>query len=1375
MNASETKRRRRPWGRYLIRAVAVASTAGLLFLWYIQTDSFQALVRRRFVAEVERVTGGRAEIQSFHTVPLRLRVELRGLTVHGLEAEGEAPLVQVDQISARIKVISLLRTDFGFHELVIEHPVIHLKFAAGGATNLPVPHVARVSESTPVEQLFSLSVNKFEVHRGELLLEDQKVPLELAAQDVSLQMDYSFLRSRYDGNLIVGKADTAVLDWRPFASSGNLAFSLGKNFLEVKSLTMISGKARVNASGRISDFRKPVLAGRYEGRIDLGELGAVTRQYGLTGGWAEFKGQGFWSESHQESSGQIAARDVSWRDDTVDLTRANVKAEFSIDPDVVKLTRIEGSLWGGNFTGQATAHGWLSPEMFTGPADAQISKGETGHRLPAPNEGVIYATGKLAKHGPESPGGTIELKLQNLSHEEIAEAFSTPKHPLGRFHPVGSVSGSVSARWQKSIRNSDIEFSLDAAPPASLSPGQVPVTAKAVGAYHGSNGNLDLSQFRIATPSTSVDAAGTLSAASGLRVTATSSDLAELEPLIGALGGPPKLPVSLSGQALFRGTLSGSLAAPTLNGSVSADDFDVSVPAIGQMAAHDQHIDSFSASVLASSRELSLRHANLQRSDLTASFDGEVSLQNWSITSYSPFHIHLDLQGVDVGTLPRYAGHDIPVSGKANVTVDASGTQVAPQATGTVHMADASIYGEKIRAFDSQFAYSNGWISLTGLRLFRADAELTGEVAYNPTARTMRLDVKANNIDLASVEQVQTADLRVDGIADLALRANGSVDAPVIEGHIHGKGLSFDQERSGDFDADLTTQGGDLHVVGKSQFVHGVVDVTGKVGMRGGYPLDVMFSMDRLDVDPLWISYLKGKLTGHSAVGGTLQVTGPMLKPDQWILEGRLHDVFIDVEYAKLHNDGPVTFRSERQAVRIDPFRMVGDGTDVTGHGTMDFGGAKRLDLSAIGKVDLKLVASFVPDLSSSGSMTLDMHLGGTMDELYPQGKIQISGGAATYAGLPSGLSELNGTISFSQGHFFIENLNGRTGGGTLEFKGDATYFQHGLNFNLTAIGKEVRLRYPPGVSSTADATLHWVGTPASSTISGDILVNKLAMTPGFDFSSYLGHGGSLISLVPADSLLYRVKLDVHVNTAPELQMKTAVARLSGDADLRLRGSLANPAVLGRVEILEGDAMFNGTRFHLERGDITFANPVAIEPQVNLQASTRVRNYDINLIVTGKPAQTGGLTVNYRADPPLPQSDIISLLALGRTNQESEQLGQQSVGSQLGGDASALLLTQALNSAVTSRLQRLFGVSRIKVDPQGAVTDTNALVRGPQVTIEQQLANNLTLSYSTNLSQQSTQQIIRGEYYFTRDVSLVGLRDRNGVVSFDIRIRRRKK
>ena len=70
--------------------------------------------------------------------------------------------------------------------------------------------------------------------------------------------------------------------------------------------------------------------------------------------------------------------------------------------------------------------------------------------------------------------------------------------------------------------------------------------------------------------------------------------------------------------------------------------------------------------------------------------------------------------------------------------------------------------------------------------------------------------------------------------------------------------------------------------------------------------------------------------------------------------------------------------------------------------------------------------------------------------------------------------------------------------------KGDVTNYNQQLSFDLTAIGKDVRLRYPPGVSSTATAELRWVGSRSVSMISGDVLVTKLAVTPGFDFGSYL-------------------------------------------------------------------------------------------------------------------------------------------------------------------------------------------------------------------------------------------------------------------------------
>ena len=435
----------------------------------------------------------------------------------------------------------------------------------------------------------------------------------------------------------------------------------------------------------------------------------------------------------------------------------------------------------------------------------------------------------------------------------------------------------------------------------------------------------------------------------------------------------------------------------------------------------------------------------------------------------------------------------------------------------------------------------------------------------------------------------------------------------------------------------------------------------------------------------------------------------------------------------------------------------------------MQLYGDRKLDLTSDGRLDLKLLSSFDSNVTSSGLLTLNLKVGGTLANPFPHGHLQVANGSISYAGLPSGLIELNGSLMFTRDRALIETLTARTGGGTLDLKGDATYFNQQLNFNLTATGKDVRLRYPPGVSSTANAELHWVGTRSASIVSGDISINKMAVTPGFDFSSYLERSRNFSTVTTANSPLNNVKLDIHVVTAPELQMRTAIARLSGDADLRLRGSVARPAVLGRVDVLEGQATFHGIRFTLERGDITFANPVAIEPQLNLQASSHVRGYDLNITATGTPDR---LNINYRSEPPLPKSDIIALLALGRTNQESAQL-QESGQVAFSDQASAFILSQALNSTVSSRLDRLFGASNIKIDPQGLTTETNPVSNGPQITIEQQFSNNLSLTYSTNVSQ-SSQQIIEGEYYFNRNVSVVGNRDQNGVVSFDLRIRQRK-
>ena len=137
------------WWKFLLLVIAVGMIALLAAIWYSTTDSFQAYVRKRVVAEIERLTGGRAEIGSFHVVPFHMQVEVRNITVHGKEPSTDVPLAHADSLVAHLKVISFLRTEFGFHSVILEHPVIHVVIGPDGVTNVPAPAGARDNFDKP--------------------------------------------------------------------------------------------------------------------------------------------------------------------------------------------------------------------------------------------------------------------------------------------------------------------------------------------------------------------------------------------------------------------------------------------------------------------------------------------------------------------------------------------------------------------------------------------------------------------------------------------------------------------------------------------------------------------------------------------------------------------------------------------------------------------------------------------------------------------------------------------------------------------------------------------------------------------------------------------------------------------------------------------------------------------------------------------------------------------------------------------------------------------------------------------------------------------------------------------------------------------------
>src|SRR5581483_10324120 len=121
----------------------------------------------------------------------------------------------------------------------------------------------------------------------------------------------------------------------------------------------------------------------------------------------------------------------------------------------------------------------------------------------------------------------------------------------------------------------------------------------------------------------------------------------------------------------------------------------------------------------------------------------------------------------------------------------------------------------------------------------------------------------------------------------------------------------------------------------QSDFSKGKLSIDGNIAMHGDYPATINARMDHLDADSLWRSYLGPQLTSHTAVAGTITLKGPLRYPRQWTLVGTLPELAIEVEHEKLHNDGPVQFTYAQQTIQIEPAHLLGEGTDLTGSGSI--------------------------------------------------------------------------------------------------------------------------------------------------------------------------------------------------------------------------------------------------------------------------------------------------------------------------------------------------------------------------------------------------------------------------------------------------------
>ncbi|HTM18000.1 MAG TPA: translocation/assembly module TamB domain-containing protein [Terracidiphilus sp.] len=1393
------------WGGAGLVLLCLIALIGLYF--WASSSSFENILRKRVIARIEAATGGRAEIGSFRWSLTKLEADADGLVLHGREAPSETPYARVASLHVAISILDLWSPRILLRQLEAIKPEVHIIRYADGTTNQPHPRVKADSSSHPIDTLFDLKAGHVEVQHGLIDFDDRSdevddfqdrhIPLDFGADDVSLVMQYvsgsgvNPEKYHLDANvhdLHLSRGQASHPEAPPVQGQIQASVDLTRNAIYLRSMQVTahskgSKDRQLNIAGELLDFSHPRWKATAQGELDLKLMEPATGYPNTPEGIARLNLSAQGQQGEFRIDGTVHADNASYIGTGVVSRGVTLDARVHADPLHLQITNVTARLKpGGQLEGDVLLDHWISP--LSGAPVMQAASPLKREKKGRSHETAIAPVVRTKLDNLLHTNGKVHAFFRNVSLDTVLDFVSSP--PFQRLGLSTLLNGSSTSEWNDgNVDTLSVSANFKLSPSSNPAQGETPTSGAIDGTYLQRTGAVDLRTLDVVLPSSHLTAHGRLGAypmtsPTGINVDFQSHNLGEFDTLFRDLGlsrngnsGTAALPLSLGGEADYHGTWAGSLVDPHLAGTFRATNLSLEIPAETDGAqARSVHLDSLDLTGSYSAEKIAIDRGQMHHGDAAITLDGTLTAVSSSekksgkprFDSNSLLHANLHAEKVSAKEIATLLGKTFPLTGTMSARLFVDGPYSSLNGNGWVQLEDGSLYGEALTRARIDGNIAGKAIQLSSATLTNSAGTVNASGTYDLNTKRFIINAHTTTLDIAKIDHVRQRTTNVEGNLAFTLTGSGALDDPRLEAHARLSDLSVSGERFGAIELKANTANHSSIYDLTSQLEGAELTAHGQTALSGDYETKASLNFSRFDIGHLLAAAHVSGLNGQSNLEGAVNLEGPLAHPDQMRGEARIKDLALTVSGVHLRSDGGLHAIMGNSQIKLDPLHVTGEQTDVHVQASMNLAEKRRLDLAANGSINLKLAETIDPDLTASGTTTFRVEAHGPLTDPNLTGKIDFENASLALEDLPNSLSQLHGTLEFNQNRLEVKSLSAMSGGGQLSVTGYLSY-QHGLYADLALKGKSIRIRYPQGVSSAADINLQLQGPQNNLLLSGNVMITRFTVSPELDLVGLATQTAKSQPIAPANAPSNHVRLDVRIQSSPQLNFQNAYAKLAGDVDLRLRGTLATPSLLGRISITEGSATIAGTRYELQRGEITFTNPVRIQPTIDLNATAHVEDYDITLGLHGSVDQ---MSVTYRSDPPLPEADVVALLALGRT-QDQQRLYTRQQEQLATNPATDALLGGALNATVSSRVQKLFGAGSVKVDPNYLGVLGNSTTR---ITVEEQLGRNLTLTYATDVDT-TAQQLLQAEIAINRHVSLLVARDESGVFSMVVKATRR--
>ena len=1306
--------------RHWLKVVALtALSAVAFFLLLFQTGLPGYWMRRTVVRRLAQMTGGGVELSEFRFSFWHLRAELFNLTIHGSEPPGSRPYFHANYVRADLRVVSWFSHRVALDELRVDHPSLDVRIARDGKSNVPRPAAPSGSSPSVPRELFALEIGRLQINDGDIRWNDAHTPLSLDAEAFRFLMLYDsppYGPPSYHGQLFARKVRLQAGRSLPFPSDLDARFSLFPSSFALEEFTWRLPHSELRGSAALADFAHPAWTFDYRANLDFRDIRDLLRVPAMPAGRAQASGECRWENGALYGHGEYTASEISLPYLWFHSAGLSSRAHFDLFPDRLVVPQFHAEGLGGSLDG----------------------------RLEMLYHGLRFR---------------LESDVQQMSLAAILAALQHPSFPVSTLHWESRVAVHSVTTWEANFHHLDSRGSTDWTPPASPPAGLRPATARAEFHFSRDAAAADLSSGLITTPVSRVAFAGRLGAHdSDLHVELDASNLLAFDDFINALRGSESVPQRIAGRGSWTGRITGPLGAATIAGHARASH-----------ASYAEFLwDDIEGDVSYSPDALKLDSVRASRGRASAGLSLQLFLTDWAFLPENPWRLDLHLAHTDLDGIQSLFETTYPAHGLLTGRVEGSGTRDDPEFDASLQVDQPRIETVSFDSAQGDLHWTEQEFHARNLQLRKGSGRASGSFDFDRDTEWISFDARAQEIALSEFPTFSSGLMPATGRVSFHVQGEGPLLAPRGSGDFHLAALHVGEDVFGDFDVRARSDGKLLIADATSAMPKGGVSGHLEMSLSGSLPVSGELHVQDVGLDSFLKVALRLKdITGHSSVTGTFVFAGEALAPEGIQVQTEFSRISFDYAFVQLENVGPVRITYRRDEVRVVSAHLRGPDTDLVLSGQARFARDQFLAVKLSGKLNLRLLSGILPDLDARGPTTLDVTLQGTPDHPRLAGRLTLQSDSAAYGDFPVVLSNVDGDVLFDVNRLTFDSVRATVGGGQVQLSGSVSYGEGPIHYEVAARGGPIRLRYPEGMSWQLRGNLRLQGGVNYGALTGRVVVDRLLLTEGLDLSGLMGARSTATPLSATTSeYLRNLQLDVEGDSSAEAQVQWNAARFSSQAQLRIRGTADRPVILGHVHLLSGEFDFRGNTFRLTRGDINFSNPFRLDPIFDLEAATTVEQYDVTIQLSGPGSR---LHLSYRSDPPLPSSDVISLLALGRASEVTELRTGTST-SALGDPGAQAILSEAVSSQVSGRVERLFGVSRFRVDPGltgvGATENTTA-----RITVQQRVSHDLTITYITDVT--STQrQVIQFEYNLSRKFTIRALRDENDTYGVDFILRK---